>query len=499
METELKFALSPQARRRIDRYVVTRLSAGEALRHADRTTYYDTPDHALRRAGLSLRIRHRRNTHSFIQTVKAVGGGGSPFSRGEWEWPVESEQLAPERLGEVPALPPLAKEHLRPVFHTDIERTELVLRPSDGARLEVAIDEGNVSAPAASEPLSELEIELKEGSPEELFRVGLEFLNAAPLALQVESKADRGYRLHGIDPPGAREAGAVLFSPDISVGEAFCDVAQSVLAHLLANQPATLHGEEQEGTHQMRVAIRRLRSLIKMFEPFLQPQPLDQLVGEMKRLGAVLGEARDWDVLVGETLPRAIDDGVDAGRLRPLVSRAHECRHAARQAAKKAVLEPEFARFVLAFQTWLQGGQAVIAKRRLDRPLAEEASALLARLARTVNKRLAKSHEDAPETLHSVRKSAKKLRYGIEYLESLYGDDGRRYHKACHRLQKRLGVLNDLETAMRRTDQLMQPHRLDLVPAMAVLAHWSSSRRSDAMKKIAKSCAAFERARPFWN
>jgi len=55
METELKFALSPQAREALERHVLSLALDGDPVVETDHTTYFDTPDGALRGAGFSLR------------------------------------------------------------------------------------------------------------------------------------------------------------------------------------------------------------------------------------------------------------------------------------------------------------------------------------------------------------------------------------------------------------------------------------------------------------
>ena len=41
----------------------------------DHTIYFDTPDRVLKKAGFSLRIRHRLDEDSYVQTVKSAGNG----------------------------------------------------------------------------------------------------------------------------------------------------------------------------------------------------------------------------------------------------------------------------------------------------------------------------------------------------------------------------------------------------------------------------------------
>ena len=495
METELKFALSPEAHRAVEKLVG---QEGEATRHNDVSTYFDTPDLRLHKAGFSLRVRRRSDRDAYVQTVKSAGD--SQLVRNEWEWPVQRETPELGVLGEVPGLQPVLDGHgedLREIFRTEVEREQQTLHPMPGAAVELAFDYGVIAAGEQRERLSELELELKDGKEEALLRLGLELARAAPLSLLMESKAERGYRLHDGERPAAHKAAALSLAGDARTGDVFCRLVDLVLEHLLANQPAALRGDEVEGVHQMRVAVRRLRSLLVLFEPTLERQATERFEEELRRLGDVLGRARDWDVFLDETLPAASDEGVPVDAIEALQDAAADRRHAAHQDAKKAIAEPGFARFVLALRAWSQPGAGAIRERHADRSLAKAAPGLLDRLERKLGKRLHKADPDDAPSLHAVRKSAKKLRYGIEYFEGVYGDDAGEYLKRCNRLQKRLGVLNDLETATARADQLADG-RVDLVPALGLLAGWTAGKRERALKKALKAEHAFVRTAVFW-
>ena len=123
---------------------------------------------------------------------------------------------------------------------------------------------------------------------------------------------------------------------------------------------------------------------------------------------------------------------------------------------------------------------------------------MLERLASKALKRAAESDADDPESLHALRKSTKKLRYGIEYLRGLYGDDAQSYHKRCDKLQKHLGRINDIETALRLGAELTEQGRTDLAPALGLVEHWSEKRLGKLGKRVDDVRSAFERERPFW-
>jgi len=271
-----------------------------------------------------------------------------------------------------------------------------------------------------------------------------------------------------------------------------------VVDHLLSNQPAALRGDEQEGIHQMRVAIRRMRSLLFLFERLLEPHAAGQFEDELRRLGQVLGAARDWDVFLSESLKDAAPENGDAEWMRPLRELARQRQRAAHQAAKKAILEPAFTRFILAFRAWSLGSEGTLRSAFLDRPTKAVAGRLLSRMADKVDDRLADADPDDFESLHSLRKSAKKLRYGIEYLQAQYGGDSKRYYKRCNALQKRLGRINDLASATRLAGELAHGGHLDLTPSLGILASRNAALMAQNKKKVRRALRKLEHEDRFW-
>jgi len=490
METELKFAVSPEARAKIERRA---LADGESNTECQCTRYFDTAGRTLWKAGLTLRVR--QGTDGFVQNVKSAGNG--TFHRQEWEWSVSSPEPDRRLLTEVPGLPEIGGTVLEPVFRTEVNRTRTMVRPAAGIKIELAFDEGAVLAGGVHEPLNELELELKNGEEEALLRLGLDLLEVAPLVLQGESKAERGYRLSDGWRRQPRKPKPVALDRGISMQQAFARLLAAVLDDLLVNQPSVLRGEEAEGIHQMRVGIRRLRSLLVLFEPFLEPHATARFADELRRLGRVLGSARDWDVFLGESLPAAIETAADLKTIEPLRAAADQRRHAAHQDAKKAIQEPSFTRFVLAFRAWSHSAEASMPDHVAGHALKDLAPTMLDRLARKVSKRLAVSDPDEPATLHEVRKSAKKLRYALDYFDGLYSGNSERYYERCSVLLKRLGAFNDLVTLQRLADELTAG-RLDLAPALGLLENRSQALVARALKRIDRPLARMTREKPFW-
>ena len=161
VELELKLALRRDRRDAIEQLAAFRAAPAQHLHEI--TTYYDTAELDLRREGTALRVRRRGDR--LIQTLKTRGGEGVASDRGEWEWDVDSDLPDIGRLRETPRADLVERLDgtLRPVFRTDIARTTRMLDGIGGARVEVALDEGQIIAGDAREPVSELELELKGG------------------------------------------------------------------------------------------------------------------------------------------------------------------------------------------------------------------------------------------------------------------------------------------------------------------------------------------------
>src|SRR5882757_6695066 len=113
METELKFAVSPEARAKIERRA---LADGESNTECQCTRYFDTAGRTLWKAGLTLRVR--QGADGFVQNVKSAGNG--TFHRQEWEWSVSSPEPDRRLLREVPGLPEINGTVLEPVFRTEV-------------------------------------------------------------------------------------------------------------------------------------------------------------------------------------------------------------------------------------------------------------------------------------------------------------------------------------------------------------------------------------------
>jgi inorganic triphosphatase YgiF len=199
METELKLSLSaPDLPRLLAHPLLT--PTGDTLRLLN--TYFDTPELALQQRRMA--VRERLAGDQWLLTVKTAGQSQNGLSRKqEWEGPTTPGALQFDALVDDAALAQdlmRLRPDLRALFCTDFERQRWVIT-HDGARIEVAIDQGRIHVPGTdlNEPLLELELELVSG-PEEALLARAVVLRQTPqgpvmLVPSDASKAQRGMAL----------------------------------------------------------------------------------------------------------------------------------------------------------------------------------------------------------------------------------------------------------------------------------------------------------------
>jgi len=464
-EIELKLEFDPADAPRILAHPILASSHGAPETRELISIYYDTGDDVLRRAGVFLRVRATGD--GYVQTIKTAPSEADFFERGEWEQAVPSHEpdlSAAEGTALAPLLSPKVSASLHPRFHTRfVRKTYRIQR--DATEIELAIDQGEITAGVDATPISELELELKVGDKRALFLLANELAESVPLSLAVKSKAERGFELVDGGDHGVEKAGDVVITPDMSVADAFRIVGRSGLRQIVANAPV-VHDGRAEALHQMRIGLRRLRAGMALFSDVLAGEELDAIKGKLKWITQELGPARDLDVLAADVLDplRAAhpDDPELAAACRDFVER----RAAAYARAIGAVGSDRFRQTLLDVAAWIETG-AWDAGDQAQAPVVTYATSALTRLRRKVKKRGHNLRDLPAAKRHKLRIAAKRLRYATEFFAATF--PGKKSTKrrekslaALKTLQDSLGVLNDIATrkAMRAAGEGTLPPSL---------------------------------------
>jgi triphosphatase len=493
----------------LQRALSARAPTAAAVKQPLVSTYFDTADRALHRAGTILRVR--RQAERFIQTVKtAPVEPTNLLARGEWEDPVAANRPDSEAPESGPHLPAAITGDVRPLFVSEVERWAIDIEPKPGTRVEAAIDRGAIRTAdgSRSEPVSETELELKEGDPGALYDLALELLETAPLRVDLRSKSERGYRLSdGIDePPDAVSAEPVILTPDLTIEDALQRVGRACLAHMLRNEPAALAGRS-EGIHQMRVAIRRLRSMLSSIKKMLPEADRRWVSDELKVLMEPLGQARNLDVFAAELLPPARNEAPDQPGWEALAARTEDARRQAHHRVAEQLRSPRHTASVLRLLRWFEargwrrsaGGEPGGA---LDVPIGTVAPAVLDRRRRAVRRRSRHFRQLPAHLRHQLRIAVKKLRYALELLDSLYDRrDARPFIKRLKRVQDDLGHANDVRVAYSLVIDLARSAAPAEPMADAGAQMLARHERSLALgeKKLRGRLKRLNGAQPFWH
>jgi triphosphatase len=439
-EIELKLDLTPDC---IGAFRAT-AALGDPKRRPVRqvTTYFDTPEGLLRKAGYTLRLRRRGP--SWVQTVKHRGGESGGFSsRAEWERKVAKGALDFAALKTTPVGALLSKREARrleTVSETRVERT--IWRVArGGSEIEIILDEGEVASGSRREPVCEVELELKSGERAALFALAREIASAVPLRMGVASKSERGLRLLEGKRRRVRKAEAVRLDPDMTIAEAFAAIVQACLRYYRLNEAILLARRSVSALHQARVAMRRLRSALALFRPIVRDEDYERLRGELRRLTERLGQARNLDVLLaGE----AADEGPDVRRA------LKAARKAAYGEVEAALHDRRLPALILDLVAWAETGEWRT-REAAGHPILEFADARLDKAWRRVRKSGADLAGLDPEPRHRLRIEVKKLRYAAEFFAALTPRvrlPAQKAFLAClEAMQESLGKLNDFETA----------------------------------------------------
>ena len=517
-EIELKFEVPEYCLSRIGRSALLKGTTATPRKPASLVSvYFDTDKLKLRTKGLSLRVRRIGAVH--VQTIKQEGGEAGPFlARGEWEREISGTQpdlAAAQETALESLLSKTLRRGLKPVFRTRVQRTVYPIQ-SDGSEIELAIDKGSIEAGRHSEPLCEMELELKRGATAELFRIARSLAQEIPVQLAVKSKAQRGYALLAGEKTAATKAAPVALRPDMTRKAAFQALAWSCLHHLVANRPA-LQGRDPEGVHQMRVALRRLRAAISLFSDILGDSQTNIMKAELKWLTGELAPARELDVFINRVLKPVAKRKPNEPGLSVLARDTRERRDNAFARALAAIGSKRFRTLVLDAAAWIEVGEWTqqddeLLRQACERPIAPAAAEELQRRWKKILKRGNGLDSLDPIRRHKLRIQSKKLRYASEFFAGVFpgrkvGRRRKRFVSGLEDLQDALGDLNDIAVHEGLAERLVngddhgsaRPQRASEAFAAGRLSGREGARAGAVLADALHAYEAFAQRKPFWS
>jgi inorganic triphosphatase YgiF len=487
LEVELKLAIAPADAPRLHRHPL--LKAVKPTRRKLYGIYFDTPDFALQKQRSAFRLR--REGFHWVQTVKLDRGTTGGLSmRPEYESLVTGNQpdfnALPEEARTV--LTTEIRHRLAPLFVTDFQRTAWHIERPDGV-VEVALDIGHILAGEAKLPVAEVELELLSGEVTALFEVAQALLDAVPLVPEYRSKALRGYQLAGVWREKPCKAVTAEIKRHMPAAEAWRRLLLAGLNQLSHNIPGLLADPDPEYLHQTRVAVRRMHTVLGLGRRI--DLVSESWIEDLRWFMAELSPARDWDVMVNETLAAVRTGLPNPERIDTLFAAATIRRETAGARARAAVRNPRFTRLILAMTRELMTPLASGPR------LSDWSGVSLDRRLRRL-RRLGKSFDTLDATgRHQLRIAAKRLRYAGEAFAQLYGDKTPAYLEITARLQDGLGIVNDVAVAHRLLAELIAQDK-QLVHSAALSEGFIVGTSIGHVERMGDLVTEILTTRPFW-
>ena len=466
------------------------LTASEVQASPVVSTYYDTADRRLWRKGLTLRLRRDRGRHEI--TLKQERG----FVRGEWTSIVEVPVPDVSRLT---ANAPhreldLSMSQLAPVLVSEIRRRRTRLT-ANAACMEISLDTGTIVAGGREAPVAELEFELLSGPVADMLGRVRAIVARHGLSVFTCSKAARGMALLDGAVSASTRAAKPRLHPDEPLDSAVRQIVDGVATHILENMPVAVAGRDPEGVHQVRVALRRLRSAIGLFRDDLDPRAAVLERSARQALGR-LGAVRDLDVMIMDTIPRVSPHHGAEEQLSNLSDTARERLVDARKDIRRLSADPAFNGFLIDLLYFAQCGGLVI--RRRETPVGRIAGPMLRKRHRKWLKAGRNFATLEEQQRHRVRIATKKLRYACDFFHALYpAEAARPYIRRLAKLQKHLGRYNDLTVSAHLTADLLSDNDATHTGA-GKLRRVFRKRLGASESRLRKEWKRAARAKPFW-
>lgn len=241
----------------------------------------------------------------------------------------------------------------------------------------------------------------------------------------------------------------VRLSPEMPALEAAGHIFKQLNDTLQANIDGTRKDLDSEFLHDLRVATRRTRSALSQIKGILPPDLLEDFKERFAWLGKVTGPTRDLDVFLLTypnylaQLPKPLRPALEPLRLFLVAHRKTE-----QAALKRKLGSAHFRKLLHDWQSLLNDLPAPdpTLQPNAIRSAKDVADERIWRMFRRVVKEgRAIDETSCNADLHELRKSCKKLRYLIEFFQSLYGSDSKPLVAALKRLLDNLGEFQDLE------------------------------------------------------
>lgn len=221
---------------------------------------------------------------------------------------------------------------------------------------------------------------------------------------------------------------------------------------MLRHEAGSCSGDDIEDVHQMRVAIRRMRSLLRALKPWYRQKTIKPFMADLRKTARVLGEVRDLDVLLVdlERYQSELPDNADADAVQALIEKLIALRQQARKVLIRWIDSKAYRQFIRAFSEFLSTpGQGVVALKSPEVPhqVRHLAPVMLHDCLARVRAYDVLMDDMSVEQFHALRIVFKEMRYMTAFFQPVLGVSAGEFIKVLKSMQDILGRLNDIHVA----------------------------------------------------
>lgn len=250
-------------------------------------------------------------------------------------------------------------------------------------------------------------------------------------------------------------------APNILPNDSMAEAGRKLMLHNLAQMqhylPTAIIGEDIEGVHKMRVATRRLRSVLDIFVRYMDTDAYRIVQKRLRQTARRLGGVRDLDVFRGY-ITQYIETELsgDTEPLLPLFAVFDAQYGKARRRLEKWLNGEKYSNFVLTFSAMLQSGDTQLGEDLHLYEVNQMVPRLIYADLEYVRLHRPFLSQAGPDELHAIRLDLKRLRYALESFAEVLGAEVETVIKALKRQQDHFGELNDMHVAVKLLNDWMK-------------------------------------------
>ncbi len=272
---------------------------------------------------------------------------------------------------------------------------------------------------------------------------------------------------------------------DDTMAEAGRKILLQDFIKMLEHEEGSRSGEDIEDVHDMRVATRRMRSAMRMLDPYYKGKTVRVFRAQLKKIADALGAVRDLDVLIHDLERFGAARGAS---LEGAIALLDAERQGARKRLHRTLDRDDYAQFTADFSAFLTTPGARARATDHDNPAPTQIRHILPMLIYehlgSVRAYDSVIHEGEAETLHALRIEFKRLRYLVHFFSPILNAGAEDFLKELKAIQDHLGRMQDIQVATERLSDLMDDLDDENAAALSAYLDALDAERADLAAKF---------------